>query len=294
MYVLCSPCILNPALRAKGITKSSDLVLFERTIERCKKFNIEMLPLPCPETAYLGPDRKPGTFLERLNTQEFTHLLDVMEEEVQEIIELRGLPAFIIGVNSSPTCGVTSTYYGSEDNTPPKKAGRGMFLNRFPNIRALDVAIFSQYRVYLAAPLFSESERVYNLSVAGQLRNNFFDVYLPQEASDDSDTRNKEEQVRIFSENLKALENADIIVAIIDGADADSGTAWEMGYAKAFGKKVIAMRTDFRRAGQEELVNLMLEQSSLVVRSKEELVQRLKSGDSTSGKKTIDPYKADE
>ena len=49
-----------------------------------------MIPLPCPETVYLGPDRKPGTFLERLNTQEFTHLLDVMAEEVQEIIRTAG------------------------------------------------------------------------------------------------------------------------------------------------------------------------------------------------------------
>ena len=75
MYVLCSPCILNPALRAKGITKSSDLELFRNAIDRCKKFGIEMVPLPCPETEYLGPDRKPGTFLERLNTPEFSNLL---------------------------------------------------------------------------------------------------------------------------------------------------------------------------------------------------------------------------
>jgi nucleoside 2-deoxyribosyltransferase/predicted secreted protein len=277
MYVLCSPCLLNPALRAKGITKPSDLVLFERTIERCKKFNIEMMPLPCPETASLGPDRKAGTFLERLNTLDFTHLLDVMAEEVQEIIELRGLPACIIGVNSSPTCGVTSTYYGSEGTAPPKKAGRGVFLKRFPNIRALDVATFSQYRVYLAAPLFSEPERAYNLSVASQLRNNFFHVYLPQEAGDDSDTRNKEEQVRIFSENLGALKNADIIVAIIDGADADSGTAWEMGYTYAHGKQVIALRTDFRRSGRHEKVNLMLEESATLVTSIEHLLDAVKS-----------------
>jgi nucleoside 2-deoxyribosyltransferase/predicted secreted protein len=277
MYVLCSPCLLNPALRAKGITKPSDLVLFERTIERCKKFNIEMIPLPCPETAYLGPDRKAGTFLERLNTLDFTHLLDVMAEEVQEIIELRGLPACIIGVNSSPTCGVTSTYYGSEGTAPPKKAGRGVFLKRFPNIRALDVATFSQYRVYLAAPLFSEPERAYNLSVASQLRNNFFHVYLPQESGDDSDTRNKEEQVRIFSENLGALKNADIIVAIIDGADADSGTAWEMGYTYAHGKQVIALRTDFRRSGRHEKVNLMLEESATLVTSIEHLLDAVKS-----------------
>ncbi len=111
---------------------------------------------------------------------------------------------------------------------------------------------FSQYRIYLAAPLFSEGERAYNLSIARSLRNNFFDVFLPQETGDDSHTRDKEEQSRIFSENLKALEKSDIIVAVIEGADADSGTAWEMGYAYAQGKQVFALRTDFRRAGMYE------------------------------------------
>jgi nucleoside 2-deoxyribosyltransferase/predicted secreted protein len=277
MYVLCSPCIFNPDLRAKGITKPSDLVLFGRVTERCKKFNIEMIPLPCPETVYLGPDRKPGTFLERLNTQEFTHLLDGLVEEVQEIIDLRGPPACIIGVNSSPTCGVTSTYYGGEGTDSLKKAARGVFLNRFPQVRALDVATFSQYRIYLAAPLFSEPERAYNLSVAGELRNNFFEVYLPQESGDDSDTRNQGEQSRIFSENLKALENADKIVAIIDGADADSGTAWEMGYAFALGKQVIALRTDFRSSGRHEKVNFMLEEPATVVSSREYLLDAVKA-----------------
>jgi nucleoside 2-deoxyribosyltransferase len=152
-----------------------------------------------------------------------------------------------------------------------------MFFKRFPHIRALDVATFSQYRVYLAAPLFSEPERAYNLSITGHLKNNFFDVYLPQEAGDDTDTRNKEEQVRIFSENLRALKNADIIVAIIDGADADSGTAWEMGYAYAHGKQVIALRTDFRRSGRYEKVNLMLEESATVVTSIEYLLNVIKS-----------------
>lgn len=271
MYVLCSPCILNPALRAKGITKPADLVLFERCIERCKRFGIEMVPLPCPETLFLGPDRKTGTFLERLNTPAFMSLMDKLEVQVRDIIVERGPPLCILGVNSSPTCGVTSTYYGSENQESPKRMGRGVFLARFPEIKAMDVTTFSQYHVYLAAPLFSEAERSYNLSVASHLKNNFFDVYLPQEAGDDSPARNKEEQVQIFSENMKALENADIVVAIIDGADADSGTAWEMGYGYARGKPVFALRTDFRRASMHEQVNLMLEESSKVISSLKEL-----------------------
>jgi len=67
------------------------------------------------------------------------------------------------------------------------------------------------------------------------------------------------------------------MVAVIDGADADSGTAWEMGYAFALGKRVIALRTDFRSVGINEKVNLMLEQSATVVNSSEALIGAIQS-----------------
>ena len=127
MYVLCSPCILNPSLRAKGITHPSDIALFARSIGRCKKFGIDVVPLPCPETQYLGPDRKPGTYLERLNTPEFATLLEGLCRQVNTIIKERGPPLCILGVNSSPTCGLTSTYYGAEGDKPAKRAGRVYF-----------------------------------------------------------------------------------------------------------------------------------------------------------------------
>jgi nucleoside 2-deoxyribosyltransferase len=236
-----------------------------------------MVPLPCPETLYLGTGRTPGTYLERLNFPEFISLIDSLADKVQKIIDTRGPPLCILGVNSSPACGVTSTYYGTSGNEPPKRPGRGVFLKKFPQIVAMDVAAFSRYRVYLAAPLFSEAERNYNRTVAGILRENLFDIFLPQETGDDSDSRIKEDQVRIFSDNVRALKNADIIVAVIDGADADSGTAWEMGYASALGKPIIALRTDFRRSGSYEKVNIMLEESSTVVTSIEKLLEAIKS-----------------
>jgi len=135
MYVLCSPCILSPALRAKGITHPSDIALFAKSIGRCKKFGIEVVPLPCPETQYLGPDREPGTFLERLNTPEFATLLDELTGKVNDIVKERGPPLCILGVNSSPTCGVTSTYYGAENGRPPKREGRGVFYAKFRRSR---------------------------------------------------------------------------------------------------------------------------------------------------------------
>ena len=50
-----------------------------------------------------------------------------------------------------------------------------------------------------------------------------------------------------------------------------------MGYAYALGKQVIALRTDFRRSGRYEKVNLMLEESATVVTSIEYLLDAIKS-----------------
>ena len=109
------------------------------------------------------------------------------------------------------------------------------------------------------------------------LRQHLFEVYLPQDIGDDCAVRETCEHTRIYEHNKQALHDADIVVAIIDGADADSGTAWEMGYATALGKPVIALRTDFRMVGMQERVNLMSERSAVVVGTKNDLLYALNS-----------------
>ncbi|MDG6256575.1 MAG: nucleoside 2-deoxyribosyltransferase [Methanomicrobiaceae archaeon] len=272
MYVLLCPCILDPGLRARGITRQSDLDCFSRCLERCRHFGIETVPLPCPETMYLGPDRAPGSFEERLETPAFARLLDRCEEEVQAHIARHGDPLSIVGVDSSPVCGVTSTY-----RTDEREPGRGAFLSRFPEQKAMEVKDFARYKVYLAAPLFSEAEQMYNRALQDDLSAHFFEVYLPQEVGDTSHTREKDEHTAIFAQHIAALDEADMVVAVVDGADADSGTSWEMGYAFARRKPVISLRTDFRCAGHHELVNLMLEESSIVVTDRTVLPAALQS-----------------
>ena len=51
------PAFLTLLCVQMELQNPSDLVLFERCIERCNKFGIEMVPLPCPETLYLGAER---------------------------------------------------------------------------------------------------------------------------------------------------------------------------------------------------------------------------------------------
>ena len=48
-----------------------------------------------------------------------------------------------------------------------------------------------------------------------------------------------------------------MVLALLDGADADSGVAFETGYARGLGKPVLGVRTDYRQS-QVKGLNLML------------------------------------
>ncbi len=130
--------------------------------------------------------------------------------------------------------------------------------------------------VYLAAPLFSEAECDFNRKLRDELKTAGFIVFLPQEDSNNVKDMLDRQKI-IFNKNLKGIENSDIIVAVIDGADIDSGTAWEIGFAFAKAKPVIGLRTDFRTLGIEGTVNLMIEQSVVICMSVPELLNHLKS-----------------
>ena len=65
----------------------------------------------------------------------------------------------------------------------------------------------------------------------------------------------------IAATNRAAIDRADGVVAVLDGTDVDSGTAAEIGYAFARGKRVIGYRGDSRVSADNEvgLVNLQVE-----------------------------------
>ena len=61
--------------------------------------------------------------------------------------------------------------------------------------------------------------------------------------------------------NAKAIESCDVVFAVLDGTDVDSGTASEIGYAFALGKRILGYRGDFRLSADNEgsMVNLQVE-----------------------------------
>lgn len=112
--------------------------------------------------------------------------------------------------------------------------------------------------IYLAGPLFSVAEREFNRKIAAALKERVSNctVILPQEyASTVIGTSRFLE--KIFDYSLESIRRSDVMVAILDGPDADAGTCVEIGYAYANKKPIIGVRTDFR-ASEDRGVNLMV------------------------------------
>lgn len=115
-------------------------------------------------------------------------------------------------------------------------------------------------RLYLAAALFTSAERAYNALLAQCLRELDHEVFLPQEHQ----PATAEE---IYRSDVGGIIRSEVVVALCEGADPDSGTAWEMGFAMGLTMPVILCRTDWRVSGEHgtEVVNLMLTQSARAV-----------------------------
>ncbi len=122
------------------------------------------------------------------------------------------------------------------------------------------------HKIYLSGPLFSAGEIAWGERFSAFLREHLTDmeVIWPHEIVPD-----RALPEGVFRANLKALDECDLMVAVLDGAQVDDGTAWEIGYFFSQGKKILGIRTDFRRAGESDgsRVNLMIERSCVTVAS---------------------------
>jgi nucleoside 2-deoxyribosyltransferase len=112
-------------------------------------------------------------------------------------------------------------------------------------------------RIYLAGPLFTTAECMFNGKLAELLRSFGHEVFLPQESEQRSVTARQ-----IFASDVAGIDWSEVVLANMDGLDPDSGTCWECGYA--YGKKlVILFRTDIREEGAPfGPFNLMMHQAA--------------------------------
>lgn len=90
--------------------------------------------------------------------------------------------------------------------------------------------------LYFAAPLFSESDVLFNAQLAKAIREKYPEhtIYLPQENA---------------AINDKQAYADSKMIALLDGLTIDPGVASEIGIAYASGIPVVALYTDSRQQG---------------------------------------------
>jgi len=109
-------------------------------------------------------------------------------------------------------------------------------------------------KIYWAAPLFTQAERIWNKMCAEWLRAKGYRVILPQEEAEKHVRPDGSMDFDALARDCYccALES-DAVAAVLDGPDPDSGTSMEAAFKIQHGGLVIGLRTDFRKAEDGEL-----------------------------------------
>lgn len=120
-------------------------------------------------------------------------------------------------------------------------------------------------KVYLASPLgFSPENNHYRDKIKLRLHQLGCTVFDPWEQAEV--TRKIDQAISVIDPadraiaikdtatftggvNADGLAASDVVLAVLDGTEPDSGTVSEVGFGAGIGKKCFGLRTDFRDAG---------------------------------------------
>jgi nucleoside 2-deoxyribosyltransferase len=145
--------------------------------------------------------------------------------------------------------------------------------------------------VYLASPLgFSPESQGYLDKVKSALVNQGCTVFDPWEQKQFLPKIAAAFEIQAFPERVSAfrrissaiggcnedgIRGADIVFAVLDGAEIDSGTASEIGFGSALGKKCYGLRTDLRDTGDFVGVAINLQVLHFIERTGGTLFRRI-------------------
>ena len=117
-------------------------------------------------------------------------------------------------------------------------------------------------KIYFAAPLFSESEREYNLKITEILESYGYEVFLPQRdgllATELEGMTEEEKTQMIFAKDVEHVLDADILFMMLDGRVPDEGACVELGIAYANDKRCYGFKTDARTVEIDMDLNPMI------------------------------------
>jgi len=128
--------------------------------------------------------------------------------------------------------------------------------------------------IYIAGPLFNTHERWYLERIAETLESAGYSTFLPHRDAGLVRLGSFEERLRIFETDIEALKACDLCVALLTGADQDSGTSAELGYMYALGKPCFGI-TDDKRGALNNIIWGICGNGQQIVRSIDDLLPLL-------------------
>jgi len=128
-------------------------------------------------------------------------------------------------------------------------------------------------KIYIAGPLCTEGNRKFLEKINKICEELGFDTFLPhrdaglfKELKDISD---------ISKRDVEELHKCAVLIGVLDGICVGAGTAWEMGYFQALGKKVIGLKTDRKVSESISDISAVIAGQVEIVESLEELREKL-------------------
>ena len=86
----------------------------------------------------------------------------------------------------------------------------------------------------------------------------------------------KEAAGKIGQMNATGIRDSDVLLGVLDGAELDSGTVCEIGFAAGLGKRCYGLRTDFRDLGDFEGLPIYLQVLYTIESSGRRLFRRIR------------------
>ncbi len=113
-------------------------------------------------------------------------------------------------------------------------------------------------KAYLANGLFSLGDRLVNERLASAIRQAIpeIELYVPQENDAINDKTAYADSLAIAEADLAMLQKSDVLVAVLDGVEIDSGVAAEIGAFAMLNRPIVGVFTDVRQQGRENMMKI--------------------------------------
>ena len=154
-------------------------------------------------------------------------------------------------------------------------------------------------KAYLANGLFSMGDRYTNEVLAKAVREAVpgIELYVPQENDAINDKSAYADSLVIAQADMEKLEASDVLIAVLDGVEIDSGVAAEIGAFSMLKRPIIGVFTDVRQQGRDNVKKIdaliadgvenqfiyrnlfvvgLIKQRGTIVSTVEELVKQMK------------------